>query len=437
MKDIMIFYLKRLLRKSSTFYNSLNELEKSQYCSEIELEHLQNLKLEKLIYHCYKNVPFYTDLFKSLNLKPEDIKTKHDLKKLPFIDKFIVKDHFDKFIAKNKINMFSNTAYTSGTNGTPCKFLRDYNSINFENAAIWRQWKIAGDSGLKRITLRGDIVIPVSQVEAPFWKYNPADKELIMSSYHLSEKNAGIYINKILKFKPDILYALSSTANLLANYFEEHSINYTFKAIFTSSDSISSLQKEHTEKVFNSKIYDWYGQSERVVGIGQCEYGTYHINEDYSIVELIKSDLGYEPVGTNLVNYLMPLIRYKTGDNVFLSSERCLCGRHFRAVENFLGRKSGYILSPEGTKITLCNLIPRRVENIVESQFYQEKQGEVIINIVPTQNFNQADKELLIKNTIKHTSPYMKVEVRVVGHIPRGENGKFQSVINKLDKVQA
>ncbi|GBF23593.1 hypothetical protein tpqmel_0997, partial [Candidatus Gastranaerophilus sp. (ex Termes propinquus)] len=37
------------------------------------IETLQNEKLGKIIRHCYKNVPYYTDLFKSLNLEPEEV----------------------------------------------------------------------------------------------------------------------------------------------------------------------------------------------------------------------------------------------------------------------------------------------------------------------------------------------------------------------------
>ena len=47
--------------------------------SEEELIALQNQRLQALVRHCYENVPYYTRLFDSLNLKPADIQTREDL----------------------------------------------------------------------------------------------------------------------------------------------------------------------------------------------------------------------------------------------------------------------------------------------------------------------------------------------------------------------
>jgi phenylacetate-CoA ligase len=426
------FYLKNFIRKGRSFNNLLKELEKTQHYSPQELTDLQNRKLQKIIHHCYDNVPFYTDLFRELSLTPGDIKSKEDLVKLPFIDKYTVKNNFDKFIAKNRSKLFRTVSHTSGSSGTPAKFLRDYYSINFENAALWRLWKNAGDTGLRRITLRGDIIVPVSNTKPPFWKYNPANHELLMSSYHLSESNDQDYIDEIIKFNPGILYAYPSTAYILAKYFKDKNQAINLKAVFTSSEPLSLLQKEYIEKVFNCKVYDWYGQAERVAGIGHCEKGTYHIMEDYSIVELIDTETGLEPVGTHLNNFVMPLLRYKTGDVIQLSESKCSCGRNFREVDRIQGRNIDYILTPEGRKVTIFNHIPRGVNNLIETQFVQEIKGELIVNVVVNDQFNEGDEAKLIQNTIEHTSKDMKVKINKLSEIPRGPNGKFLSVINKL-----
>ncbi len=57
----------------------------SQRMSDLELENYQNIRLEKLIHHSYNNVSFYKEMFDKLNLKPEDIKNKEDLQKLPIL----------------------------------------------------------------------------------------------------------------------------------------------------------------------------------------------------------------------------------------------------------------------------------------------------------------------------------------------------------------
>ena len=197
--------------------------------------------------------------------------------------------------------------------------------------------------------------------------------------------------------------------------------------------------RHYIEDVFQCRIYDWYGQAERVAAIGQCASGRYHIQEDYSIVELLAGpEAGsYELVGTQLHNYAMPLLRYRTQDSVYLESpERaempCACGCSFRSVDRILGRTYGYLLTPEGYHIAITAHIPIGVDNVIEAQFYQERPGEVILKVLGNGQFCTMDRERLIQNTLKHTSPRMNVIVEEVDEIPRGPNGKFINIINKV-----
>jgi phenylacetate-CoA ligase len=434
-KNMKNSYLKKLIRQGFTYRRFLDNIGKNYFLKDDEIISLQNEQLSKLIVHCYENVPYYTDLFDDLGIKPDDIQTRDDLKKLPAIDKTTVKENYNKFIAKNSIKMFCTIGYTSGSSGVPGKFLRNYQSINAENAFLWRFWKQNGDFGFKRITLRGDIIVPTSRTKPPFWKYNSADNELLMSSYHLSERNIEAYLDTIEEYKPEILYAYPSTAYLLANFCKINGRTLKLKAVFTSSEMLYLYQKNLIQNTFNAKVYDWYGQAERVVAISYCTNQSYHVVEDYSIVEFMNLNGTCELVGTSLYNYAMPLLRYRTGDTIKLSPEKCACGCNFRVVEELQGRQVDYLETPEGARITIVNHIPRGIANIFETQFVQEKPGEVTIKVVTTPNFSEKDKIQLIKNTVEHTSPKMKIVVEKVEEIPRGPNGKFKTIINKSNLV--
>lgn len=428
------YYFKKLIRQGYTFNKILKELEKSQYFSPEKLEKLQNKKLRKIIQHCYKNVPYYRELFDSLSLTPEDIQTKEDLHKLPYLDKYIVKTNYNKLIAKNAFPLLCNLGTTSGTTGTPGRFLRDYYAINFENAALHRFWQNAGDKNFKRVTIRENIVVPLTQDEPPFWEENKADQELIMSSYHLLQKHAQIYINKILEYKPQVMHTQPPTAYMLAKFFENIDHNLNLKAIFTSSENLSLHQREFIEKIFKCKIYDEYGQAERVAAIHQCEKGTYHIVEDYSIVELIKEDNNiYQICGTHLDNYAMPLLRYKTGDFITIKENKCSCGKNFREIETIEGRTIYYILTPEHNKIVNLGVVTSEINSIIETQFIQETLDELVINVVVTDKFNSSDEAKLMKNGKEYISPNMKVTIKKVDSIPRTSNGKFINVIRNFE----
>lgn len=434
MNNKIKYYLKKLIRQGFTFNKIYKELQKSQHYSLEQVDDLQNKKLRKLITHCYKNVPYYKELFDKLNLKPSEIKTKEDLKKLPYLDKYIVKDNFEKLIAKNIPRFLCYETKTSGTTGTPGRIMWDRRTLDYEYACVSRFYQNAGDKNSKRVTLRGNFIKPVDDKKPPFWEFNKYNNELIMSSYHLNQATAKLYIEKIKEFQPDVLNAYPSTTLLLAKYIKNLDEKLNLKAIFTSSEILADEKREFIENVFNCKIYDWYGQVERVAAIGQCKEGKYHIQEDYSIVELLGTDCSVEIVGTHLHNYIMPLIRYKTTDTVEPDNQKCSCGCDFRTISKIFGKDSGYyhIFTNEGEKITSFGYIPMGVNNIIETQFVQEKVGELIINVTTNGKFNDNDKQKLIKNTLERTSSDMKVIINEVTEIPRGPNGKFVSVINKI-----
>src|SRR5690606_6958423 len=111
----------------------------------------------RMIHHCYREVPYYTDLFRRLNLPPDDIQVPREFARLPSMDKPTVRDNFDKLIARKHRNFLCREGMTSGTTGLPGRFVRDFNSINFENASVWRHWHSHGDHGKRRVSLRGGI----------------------------------------------------------------------------------------------------------------------------------------------------------------------------------------------------------------------------------------------------------------------------------------
>jgi phenylacetate-CoA ligase len=129
----------------------------------------------------------------------------------------------------------------------------------------------------------------------------------------------------------------------------------------------------------------------------------------------------------------MPLLRYMTDDLAIPKEGACSCGSHFRMVESIQGRRCSYILTPEGYRISAANHIFHGVDNIIEGQFYQEKMTEVLVRVVANERFDENDQAILVKNTLENTSPQMQVLVERVPFIPRGANGKFISIINKLD----
>jgi len=59
----------------------------TQWLSHDELKSFQCSRLTAIVKHAYEHVPYYRDLFRSLNLTPADIREVQDLQKLPPLSK--------------------------------------------------------------------------------------------------------------------------------------------------------------------------------------------------------------------------------------------------------------------------------------------------------------------------------------------------------------
>lgn len=432
------YQLKKSYRQGRRYRQHYEEIANTIHGDLPEIRNHQEQQIKRLLRHCYDKVPFYHQYFKELNLNPSEIQSLQDFSKLPVIDKQFVKTNQKLFHAKSMLSLLNRKGYSSGTTGTPISIVRNYNSINYENAAVWHYWNHVGDNECRRITLRGEIIHPAEQDKPPFWKYNPANHELLMSSYHLSLENADLFIEQILDFKPEILYCYPSTGALLAKIFRQKNIQHPFKAVFTSSECLETETLSLMENTFGCKVYDWYGQAERVAAIFRCPEGAYHIHESYSYVELIPSleNPGYqELIGSNLNNYAMPLLRYKTNDLVKMEPKgfQCPCGSHFRVVKELIGRKPNYIVTPENRYIgnATANIL-KGLDEVLEVQFYQDSKESLKLIVVPNITYSAKTREQLEERVKRFTSPRMQVEIEEVEAIERGPNGKFVSLISKI-----
>lgn len=426
--------LKHVLRSGPKFRRYLEAAEHRQAWSPEKLRQYRLERLAAVIAEAYANIPFYRRMFEEHGLKPKDIQSEQDLRRLPLMDKGTVKEHFSEMINPRK-KRFAIKGQTSGTTGSPGIFLRDMDSILAENALVWRHYRWGGKSfESRRVTLRGDLLVPADVTKPPFWKTDRLAKELLMSSYHLSEKNMPLYIERIREFDAFDFYAYPSTAFLVADYCRRKDIALKFEAVFTSSEALSNHQREVIEAAFSCPVFDWYGNAERNVAIGQCREGNYHEISDYAIHEYLPAeDGGYELIGTGLHNRVMPLMRYRTGDIVEKDErDTCVCDLSFPVIRRIRGRQSNFILTPEGRKVTIFNHIPRGIEYLIEMQLVQRRVDELQVLVVTTPSFGEAQQTQLLEKLRRYLSPEMEFEVKRVDSVPRSRQAKYQMVRQEL-----
>lgn len=133
-----------------------------------------------------------------------------------------------------------------------------------------------------------------------------------------------------------------------------------------------SSTKRRIEEAWGAKCYDHAGATEVGAHSFECQAqpGGTHLNEAEFIAEVIDPETGQivptgttgELVLTNLGRFGFPVIRYRTGDMVVLTDERCSCGRTFvRCQGGILGRYDDMFT------VRGVNIYPGAVENLVRA----------------------------------------------------------------------
>lgn len=430
-----------IVRRGRTFYQLKRELLQNERLNSQELSSLQFIKLKEVISHAYEYVPYYRNIFNSIGFLPKHFKCIDDLAKLPILEKETIKQNFDNLIALNVKRKYLIKGSTSGTSGSPLSLYMDRNLIQSEYAHVWRQYRWAGCPQTGRIaSFRGDMIVPREQTRPPYWRYDFYSKELWFSSYHLSEDTAKDYLECLRNYSPQLIYSYPSSVFLLAKFAKSIGLEYSFtslQGIVTSSETLFEYQKKLITEFFKVNIFDWYGSFERVIFIGTCEHGSYHIFPDYGFAEFIpleETDNGihYELVGTGFINACMPLIRYRSGDVITLTDEKCKCGRNFQVIGTILGRMDDMIVTPEGKVIGRLDHIFKNVENIRLAQIVQETIDKIYILVVPNMDYSVADEKKILSNAIQRLGEMASIEIKLVSDIPRLPNGKFKGVISKV-----
>ena len=117
----MYRFLKPKQRFDRQIYN-IFEHKKHQWFKESDLVKIQEKKLKPLIKHAYDNVPFYHDLFDSVGIKPQNVKTIKDLQKIPILTKEVIRNNYpDKLVAKDVDITKCSIRSTTGSTGMPLK----------------------------------------------------------------------------------------------------------------------------------------------------------------------------------------------------------------------------------------------------------------------------------------------------------------------------
>lgn len=438
------------LKYNHVFNKQLNFLMESQWWTKEQIEEYQTTQLQKLINHAYKNVPYYTKVFDEREIRPTDIKSISDLKKIPFLTKKDVQNNFADLRSNNFPRWKFNITSTSGSTGLPTAIVHERGlSFQKEMAFQWRFRKWLGINFKDReAVLRGNVIRQKGgNKTTTYYQRLGYNNSLILSSYHMQDDILHNYVEKIREYGISVIRGYPSSLDILATYMKNRSIKLSgIKAVITSSETLHPFQRERICECFNAPVLDHYGNTELCAFISQCEESDlYHIAPEYGIIEILNekndrvtSESGRgEIIATGFINNIFPLIRYKTNDIGIWTNKKCKCEREHKFLKKIEGRTQDFVITKNNTKISLTSLIfaqhYKAFSMIKNMQIVQKNKGEIIIKIIIAEGYSKKNENEIRNIIVKCSNNGLSVMFDYVNEIPRTKAGKYRWFIQKLD----
>ncbi|WKN31859.1 hypothetical protein PZB74_00605 [Porifericola rhodea] len=426
MRRLVNQFFEKQLRYSPYFYKRLRVIQNLNKYSASELKAEQEKRLIALVHKAYHKSQFYAHLYQKHRVNVDKIKSVRDLQYLPVITKHDVVPNREHIFIGSKLNRFK--ANTSGTSGYTVRVYRNYESIVEEGAYLWtHRMQYGHKPGMKTLVMRANLNFFEKE------RYDPFTKTLYLSSYQLKLQNAEWYYNRIKEFKPNAIFAYPSSVESLANFFTLLNKQLHIPAVFTSSETLYSYQREKVERVFNTKIADWYGNAERTIALQQNSEGSYDQLSLYSVNEFEKEHV----ITTGLINDSFPLIRYKV-DDILLTDQAQQGYAPDASITEIQGRSDDVLLLPDGTRVGLICGAFDGVNHVLFSQIVQEDAYTFYINMVVNKEYGAPDEALLKKQVEDFVGNQINYTIRYVqeSDIIKSKSGKFKLIVNKMSKKE-
>jgi phenylacetate-CoA ligase len=403
-------------------------LKKTESWTLEELEFYQLKKIQELVAVAYSKSEFYKNKFDNAGVKPTDIKTLADIKKIPLLTKKELLN-FTKSVHTTLTFKKQFVATTSGTTGDSLSFHRDESADSFNRAVFFRGYSWFGVNPWDR--------------NGYFWGFNFTHFEKFKThlldflqnrfrlfSYH--KKDLNLFIKKLTN--ATYIHGYSSMIYESAKMINKQVVPKPskLKMVKGTSEKIYESYQSEIKKAFGLKMISEYGAVESGIIAFECPFGTMHITMEGVFVEEVENEI----VVTNLQMQSFPIIRYKLGDYIQLESKekKCKCGMQHAIIKEVTGRIGAVVYGFTKTYPSLYfyyifKNISKKHDLNVTYQVKQEKKGHLLFLI--EQALNQKEKKYIEKEVYNYFNDDMQYVVLTnQNFVP--SNQKLKSFITNI-----
>lgn len=408
-----------------------------------ELKKVQNEKMKAVVTHAYEHVPFYHRKLHKASIKPEDIKSIEDLSKIPVTTKTELQASSVTDRIANTVNLNDClTEVTSGSTGVPLTLFIDKRAEDFRGAMWARAYS---ENGLR-------LMDKLAIIQDP--RRFPHGERLVERLRNSRIKDISIFDNpqrqtKILEiFRPDVIKGYASSLEILADFLRNRERKFTLHSIFSGAELLLKTEREMMASVFDCDVLDYYGSTEfSLLGWECSHHAGYHINSEGTLIEFIKDGEAVSAgergdiVCTGLVNYAMPLIRYRIGDEGVPIDAPCPCGRPLPLLKILEGRTGDFLVTLDGRLIPPTAFSPypfASLRGIRQFRVIQETRERITIQLVLENNVSSADCLFSQATDGIHRifGESVQVNFQILDNIEKDSTGKLRKIVSHVTSTR-
>ncbi|MBI4506377.1 MAG: phenylacetate--CoA ligase [Chloroflexi bacterium] len=336
---------------------------------------LQLQRLQWQVARCYAEAPFYRERLDAAGVRPEDIKSLDDVRRIPVVTKQQLRDEQVAHPPFGRYTVAPASAWrevhpSTGTTGIPVNTIwseRDVEHIAeftartmwsfgvrpgdvVQNAFSYGLW-VAGMAVHYAARRLGTLCIPIGAAETPrqIWFMEQAGSTVLLAT-------------------PS--YALHIAEQMRLKGVDPQRLALRRGCFGGEAGTEAPATRRKIEQGLGIDAYDYYGLAEiHPTFASECEAKAgIHWAEDHHLIEVVNPDT-QQPcaegevgvlVITHLTREATPMLRYWTNDYARLTTARCACGRtHARSEGGILGRHDDLVIY-RGAKF-----YPVQVEKVV------------------------------------------------------------------------
>jgi phenylacetate-CoA ligase len=338
------------------------------HLTEKELREIQLRGLQWTVTHAYNNSPFYRRKLDEAGVKPEDIKSLDDIRRLPFTTAEDLQEGYPFPLRSVPFEKIVRVHASSGTTGK--RKILCYTQKDLDDWAnmFARCYQMAGLSRTDRVQIAVGYGLWTAGVG-----FQAGCERFGAMAVPVGPANAEIHCQMLVDLQSTVFCATASMALLMAEEIHRRGIRdkIALKKIIFGAERHSARMRQRIQELTGAEhLFDIPGMTELYgpgTGLECMAHQGIHYWADYYILEILNPET-LEPVApgeigemvvTTLRKEASPLIRYRTRDLSRAIPEPCPCGNPFPRHDHILGRSDDMFI------FRAVNIYPGQIDYVL------------------------------------------------------------------------